>query len=139
MILKWVSDSGVVAGNVHMSDLVPQLRMKYWGDPRRGEEYAPMDVHENPEKYRDESERTQRVDLRYPIIVEENTNFVIDGMHRLLKRYSLKGSDGTIRAYRIPKQVLEEFAVGNSWEDTDSLTRRAIATQYAKAKRRLGY
>lgn len=131
MIFNWIEDTGQTSQQVAMADLVPQLDHEYWGDPRSGHEYSPMDVAGSPDDYPEEIERTSRADLRYPIILEEDTGYVIDGLHRLLKKYMRNGNRGYISAYRVPRAVLRRFIIGRSWEDMDRLKMKDIRTHYS--------
>lgn len=131
MIFAWIDDTGQTSKPINMSELVPQLSHEYWGDPRSGHEYSPIDVSEHPDKYPEEISRTERADLRYPIIVEDDTGYVIDGLHRLLKKYMRSGGNGSVNAYRVPRQVLKRFVIGRSWEEVDKLKMKDIKVQYA--------
>lgn len=49
----------------------------------------PRKVIENPEKYKEEYERTMSADLQHPIDVMENRGrlLILDGLHRLMKAF----------------------------------------------------
>lgn len=131
MIFAWINDTNQTSKPIPMSELVPQLSHDYWGDPRTGCEYSPMDVAKDPAKYPEEIARTSRADLRYPIIVEDDTGYVIDGLHRLLKKYMRTGDRGSVNAYRVPRGILRRFIIGNTWADIDKLKMKDIKSQYS--------
>lgn len=137
MIMWWIRDTNSTSTSIPLDKLIPQLSHDYWGDPRTGREYSPMDVARSPQDYPEEMLRTQSADLRYPIIIEDDTGYIIDGLHRLLKKYLRGNTVNTINAYRIPRNVLRKFAIGRSWSDIDSLTKRSIRTQYNASMKQL--
>lgn len=138
MIFAWIDDTGQTSKQLPMADLVDQLSHEYWGDPRSGHEYSPIDVSAAPDDYPDEIARTNRADLRYPIIVEDDTGYVIDGLHRLLKKYMRNGRTGYVNAYRVPRNILKRFIIGRTWEEVDKLKMKDIKAQYTAVYKTLG-
>ena len=67
------------------------------------------EVIENPEKYRDEHERTMRADLSHPIDIMENKGrwLILDGLHRLMKSY-IKG-EKKVMVRKIPRERIPDI------------------------------
>ena len=71
------------------------------------------EVIENPEKYKEEYERTMKADLKYPIDIMENKGrwLILDGLHRLMKAYVLKMEKVNVRIIPCEKipEILKEI------------------------------
>ena len=67
------------------------------------------EVINNPEKYKEEYERTMKADLRHPIDIMENKGrwLILDGLHRLMKAYILKMNKVKVRI--IPREKIPEI------------------------------
>lgn len=72
---------------VDLSDLLWHLDLPYWKHNGKPFQITPLQVWEAPEAYPEQYARTQTADLRYPIIVREDSGrlLMVDGVHRLLK------------------------------------------------------
>ena len=70
---------------IELNTLLKNLKYKGWGNPEKNFFYSPWDVINNPKKYKDEMERIEKSNLKYPIIISGNN--IIDGVHRLAKSY----------------------------------------------------
>jgi uncharacterized ParB-like nuclease family protein len=64
------------------------------------------EIIKNPEKYKDEYERTMNADLLYPIDIMENKGrwVILDGLHRLMKA-SILGQK-TVRVRKVPRELI---------------------------------
>jgi disulfide oxidoreductase YuzD len=60
-------------------------------------------------KYKDEIQRINNSDIKYPIIVDTNYN-IIDGVHRYLKH--ILQHKKTIQVYIFDKTLLKKFIIG---------------------------
>jgi len=82
--------------------------------------YSPLDVINNPKKYRDEYNKINEANLNYPIIIDKYN--IIDGVHRLTKAYLL--GEKNIKAYSFNKKLLKKFLINNSgnYNEVDNLT-----------------
>ena len=74
--------------SIDISNYLTTLEYKGWGDPKTKTFYSPLDVINNPKKYRDEYNRINEANLNYPIIISPNGH-IIDGHHRIIKAYLL--------------------------------------------------
>lgn len=76
-----------------------------------GEKYnlKPWDTIRNPEKYKDEYDRTMDCDLSYPIDIMRNKGrwLVLDGLHRLMKAWLLKMDSVKVR--KIPRAKIPDI------------------------------
>ena len=86
------------------------INYKGWGNPIKKIFYSPQDVLDNPNKYKDDYERIMNADLKFPIIISKN-NDVIDGIHRLIKAFSMKKQ---IKAYVFDNNLLKKFLINKS-------------------------
>ena len=67
------------------------------------------DIIDNPEKYKEEYERTMKADLKYPIDIMKNKWrwLILDGLHRLMKASILKMGKVNVRI--IPREKISEI------------------------------
>lgn len=67
------------------------------------------EVIENPEKYKDEYDRTMKANLSHPIDIMENKGrwLILDGLHRLMKAYIQKMDKVQVRI--IPRDKIPEI------------------------------
>jgi len=72
------------------------------------------EIIENPEKYKEEYERTMKVDLKYPIDIMKNKGkwLILDGLHRLMKAYILEMKKVNVRI--IPREQIPEILKDDS-------------------------
>lgn len=103
------------------------LKNKCWGEPN-GKRYSPLDVIQNPKKYKEDYERIKEANLKYPIILHYHSDgqnlktkekIIIDGVHRLCKMYILKENMENldtlaIKAYIFDKKVMKLFLLGKT-------------------------
>ena len=68
-----------------------------------------IEIINNPEKYKEEYERTMKADLKYPIDIIENKGrwLILDGLHRLMKAYILNMK--TVKVRIIPRDKIPEI------------------------------
>jgi hypothetical protein len=73
----------------------------------------PSDVINNPEKYKQEYERTMSSDLSYPldIMYWKKRWLLLDGLHRLVKAYIL--GENTIKVRKVPVKEIPNILKDN--------------------------
>jgi len=73
---------------------------------------ASREIIDNPDKYKNEYERTMKADLFYPIDIMENKGrwVILDGLHRLMKSYILKKEEVEVRI--IPRDKISLIVKG---------------------------
>jgi len=73
---------------------------------------ASREIIDNPDKYKNEYERTMKADLFYPIDIMENKGrwVILDGLHRLMKSYILKKEEVEVRI--IPRDKIPLIVKG---------------------------
>ena len=71
------------------------------------------DIIKNPEKYKDEYQRTMKADFNYPIDIMWNKGrwLILDGLHRLMKAKIL--SMNKINVRKIPQTEIENIKKDN--------------------------
>ena len=106
---------------VYIKTLLHNLEHKGWsgGTPNKSDRYSPLDVINNPKKYKNEIERINKANLKYPIIVYNN--YVIDGVHRLTK--SMLTNKKTIKVYTFTSELMKKFLINSSgnWNKVDRM------------------
>ncbi len=67
------------------------------------------EIIENPDKYKEEYDRTMKANLKYPIDIMENKGhwLILDGLHRLMKAY-ITGIQ-KIKVRKIPRDKIPEI------------------------------
>ena len=70
------------------------------------------EIIENPEKYKEEYERTMKSDLAYPIDIMMNKGrwLILDGLHRLMKAKILGMK--SVRVRKIPRSEISNISKG---------------------------
>jgi hypothetical protein len=86
-----------------------------WGDPSKGVKYSAKDVLETPSKFKDEINRIEKADMRFPIIVTSKGH-VVDGVHRITKAV-MQGMK-TIRAYIFDDETMRKFVINRNGDWT---------------------
>ena len=108
---------------IEIDTLQKTLNFDCWGNYTKNIKYCPMDVLANPNKkmYKREIERINNADLKFPIIIEENGNHVVDGVHRLVKASLRKNTK--IKAYIFSKEEMKKFLISSkrNWTKIDEL------------------
>ena len=117
MMLAYININKPKSINVKITTMLNFLKNKRWRN--QNTHYSPMDVIENPKKYKDEMSRIENVELSYPIILDGNN--LVDGAHRLTKAY-LNNKD-KILAYRFTKTQMENFLINKvkNWDKVNKL------------------
>ena len=71
------------------------------------------DIINNPDKYKEEYERTMKADLNYPIDIMKNKGrwLILDGLHRLMKAKIL--SVNQIKVRKIPRIEIDNIKKDN--------------------------
>jgi len=75
--------------DINTSDLDWHFEIPFWDKPNGGYyDLTPNEVLADPEKYKEEFERTMRADLSHPIDIMfwKNRWLILDGLHRLVKQ-----------------------------------------------------
>jgi disulfide oxidoreductase YuzD len=114
MMLAYINIIGMKSNNVIIDDLLlNQLKHPGWGDPE-GIKYSAIDVMNKPKKYKDDYERIENADLKYPIIMHGKN--IVDGIHRLAKSYLM--NKHTIKVYYFDNALMKKFIIGkwNEWD-----------------------
>ena len=75
------------------------------------------EVIENPEKYKEEYERTMKADLAHPIDIMENKArwLILDGLHRLMKA-SILGME-KVQVRKIPRERISDITDNSQLQD----------------------
>jgi len=102
-----------------IKDLIKNLDYKCWGKIDKNQRYSPLDVLENPKKYKNDFKRIKDANLDYPIIM--HGNYVVDGMHRLTKAYLKKKKD--IKVYMFDTKLMHKFTIAKigQWDKIDKV------------------
>jgi len=74
---------------------------------------TPKEVIQNPEKYKEEYERTMKADLKYPIDIMQNKGkwLILDGLHRLMKSFIQGQTEVLVR--KIPREEIPNIEKNN--------------------------
>lgn len=90
--------------DMEVEELEWMFELPFWDLNGKSISLKPIDVKQNPSKYKEQFERTLQTDLAFPInIIYLNYKWVImDGLHRLLKAKIL--GNKTIRVKRAYKK-----------------------------------
>ena len=69
-----------------------------------------MEIINDPEKYKDEYERTMKADLSHPIDIMKNKGrwLILDGLHRLMKAY-IQGQK-KVKVRKIPRERIPDIS-----------------------------
>lgn len=115
MLIAYVNIFKLKPASLNLNDCESLLRLENWsidGDNY----YSPKDVLDNPEKYKDDFERIQNSELKYPIILLYNNKqfSIVDGLHRLSK--ACLENKKTIKAHVFNKTFLNKFKIGKITE-----------------------
>jgi hypothetical protein len=115
MMLSYVNLFEHPIKKVKMSSLTDKLKDKCWeSENKRMKHFSPLDVIENPKKYKEDMKRINSAELKFPIFMSDE-GWVIDGMHRITKSFLLKKK--LVKAYIFDKKILKKFLLdgkGNS-------------------------
>ncbi|MBM7783587.1 hypothetical protein [Tenggerimyces flavus] len=101
-----------------VDQLAWQLDLPFWRDGERFFAVTPREVASDPERHREQYERTLAADLSHPIHVLQRTDrlTILDGVHRLLKA-QLQGAR-TITAKVVSPDQLSEIVTPPAGEGT---------------------
>lgn len=71
------------------------------------------EIIKNPQKYKEEYERTMKADLKYPIDIMQNKGkwLILDGLHRLMRAYIQGITEVDVRI--IPREKIPEILRDN--------------------------
>jgi hypothetical protein len=91
---------------VAVDELEWQLDLPFWRDGERFFAVTPRQVALNPDRHREQYDRTMAADLGCPIHVlrRDDRLTILDGVHRLLKA-SLEGTSGIAAKIVRPEQL----------------------------------
>lgn len=107
MMLAYINIFKPKKEKIEIKNLLKTLEYKGWSKDIKNF-YSPIKVIKNSKKFKDEYQRIENSDLRYPIIVTEN-HVIIDGVHRLSKAYLLNKK--TINVYIFDKKLMKKFVI----------------------------
>lgn len=103
----WALDEPTIKMSIHELTWHFDIPFLWYGD----EVYnlKPIEVIKNPEKYKEEYERTMKADLSHPIDVMENKGrlLILDGLHRLMKHSILGDREISVRI--IPREKIPDI------------------------------
>jgi len=133
LMFMYIQDKRPKSVKLPLASLIHHLRENDWSDwsTPGTPSFSAMDVLKNPNKYKEHYRRILDAKLKYPIIIDKKTGYVIDGMHRLAKSYMLNKPD--IRAHVFDDKLMSKFILtskpdtkkewtGADWEYYESLT-----------------
>jgi len=101
-----------------------------WGD--RLNRYGWKDVLAAPDKYPDEVSRVDKADLRYPVLVRDRDDVVVDGIHRLLKA---RKTGQPVQGIRLsPEDMQAALLKKEAGHVEDRIAERAPGSTYEVAK-----
>lgn len=103
----WALDVPVV--EMDIQELAWHLDIPFWDTPGGYYDLTPHQVLEDPEKYKEEFERTMKADLVHPldIMFWKNRWLLLDGLHRLAKAKQLGLKSVKVR--KIPSSAVPEI------------------------------
>lgn len=85
------------------------FEIPFWNTPNGYYDLKPDDVLANPEKYKEEFERTMKADLKHPLDVMfwKGRWLLLDGLHRLVKAKQL--SLEKVKVRKIPQKFISQI------------------------------
>ncbi len=94
---------------MHISDLEWHFNIPFWWTRSGFYNLTPNEVLANPEKHKNEFERTMQSDLKYPldIMLWKGRWLLLDGLHRLVKSKQLGLEKVKVR--KIPKEAIPQI------------------------------
>ena len=104
MLLAYINIFTPVAKKVNMKDIKYDTSIKGWGEKN----ISVDDVLKNPKKYKDDYNRIEEANLKYPIIMDKSGN-ILDGVHRFIK--SKMQNKRYIKVYEIENTLLKKFII----------------------------
>lgn len=115
--------------------LIPLTLLEYvidhpgWGEP--GSTYTARDVLKHPKKYKEDMERIESANLKYPIIIWKNQkgHRVVDGVHRIVK--AQRDGVSKIRAVVFDGALMRKFVIG-SWPIPGVMSQADIMQKFWK-------
>jgi hypothetical protein len=119
--------------------LIHHLRENDWSDWSNpdNDHFSALDVINNPKKYKEHYKRIQKAELKYPIIIDKKTEYIVDGLHRLAKSHLLKKK--YINAFVFDDNLMQKFIIttrkskkltGSDWSYYVSLTKDDLDKLY---------
>ena len=89
---------------INLDSVNYDVNAKGWGDGN----ISVNDVLQNPKKYKDDYDRINNANLKYPIIMDFKGN-IFDGVHRYIKAKKLNKK--TIKVYLFNNELLKNFII----------------------------
>ena len=89
---------------INLDSVNYDVNAKSWGDGN----ISVNDVLQNPKKYKDDYDRINNANLKYPIIMDFKGN-IFDGVHRYIKAKKLNKK--TIKVYLFNNELLKNFII----------------------------
>jgi len=92
---------------INLNDIKYDMDAKCWGDG----DITVNDVLNNPKKYKNDYDRINKANLKYPIIMDTKGN-IFDGVHRYIKSKLLNKK--IIKVYIFDDKLLNKFIINKS-------------------------
>lgn len=99
---------------MRVAELSWQLDLPWWRHEGQFFVLRPREVLANPDRYREQFERTLVADLGHPIDLAWRRGrwFILDGVHRLLRAVQLERHNVAVR--KVPASALKAIATENT-------------------------
>jgi hypothetical protein len=103
MMIDYINETNPPKTKLNVKDLLFNL---HWNSLKNN--VKPIDIIEQPNKYKYEIKRIERADMKYPIIIDSNYN-IIDGVHRYMKH--ILEHKRKINIYIFDKALMKRFII----------------------------
>ena len=103
MMIDYINETNPPIMKLNVKDLLFNL---HWNSLKNN--VKPIDIIEQPKKYKYEINRIERADMKYPIIIDSNYN-IIDGVHRYIKH--ILEHKRKINVYIFDKALMKQFII----------------------------
>ena len=103
MMIVYINETNPTKIKLNVKDLLFNL---YWNSLEN--DVKPIDIIKHLKNYKYETERIERADMKYPIIIDSNYN-IIDGVHRYIKH--ILEHKRKINVYIFDKALMKRFII----------------------------
>ena len=103
MMIAYINETNPTKIKLNVKDLLFNL---YWNSLEN--DVKPIDIIKHLKNYKYETERIERADMKYPIIIDSNYN-IIDGVHRYIKH--ILEHKRKINVYIFDKALMKRFII----------------------------
>lgn len=107
-LIEYNKINKINAIDISVDTLLDNINYKSYR-PKQQPAYSVMDIINNPKKYKYDYNKILRADLRYPILIRRDKNYIIDGLHRLGKAYLQNKK--YILSIIVPKNILNKHII----------------------------